>query len=94
MGYIILDQVLLPSGLVKILDPNFPPMTKVTRFIVFLVLRYVYLFTLYLDYFSCLVLHFGIYFYLNACILGKSYGRIVCFQFILLSKPTCLKMFI
>ena len=27
---------LLPSGLVKILDPNFPPMTKVTRFIAFL----------------------------------------------------------
>ena len=25
---------LLPSGLVKILDPNFPPMTKVTSFIV------------------------------------------------------------
>jgi hypothetical protein len=35
MGYIILDQVYLPSGLVKILDPNFPPMTKtghITRY--------------------------------------------------------------
>jgi hypothetical protein len=29
---------LLPSGLVYILDPNSPPMTKVTRFIAFLVL--------------------------------------------------------
>jgi hypothetical protein len=46
---------LLPSGLEKILDPNFPPMTKVTRFIVFL-FRYTYLFTLYLVYLSCLVL--------------------------------------
>jgi hypothetical protein len=36
MGYIISDQVYLPSGLVKTLDPNFPPMTKVTRFAVFL----------------------------------------------------------
>jgi hypothetical protein len=45
MGYIISDQVELPSGLVKILDPNFPPMTKVTRFIVFLIFRYAYLFS-------------------------------------------------
>jgi hypothetical protein len=29
---------LLPSGLVYTLDPNSPPMTKVTRFIVFLFL--------------------------------------------------------
>jgi hypothetical protein len=29
---------LLPSGLVNTLDPNSPPMTKVTRFIVSLVL--------------------------------------------------------
>jgi hypothetical protein len=46
---------LLPSGLVKILDPNFPPMTKVTRFIVPLVFRYAYLFSVYLVYPSCLV---------------------------------------
>jgi hypothetical protein len=57
MGYIILDQDYLPSGLVKILDPNFPPMTKVTRFIVSLAFRYVYLFILYLVYLSCLVLY-------------------------------------
>jgi hypothetical protein len=57
MGYIIFDQVYLPSGLVKILGPNFLPMTKVTRFIVSLVFRYAYLFTLYLVYFTCLVLH-------------------------------------
>jgi hypothetical protein len=42
---------------VNILDPNFPTMTKVTRFFVFLVFRYAYLFTLYLVYLSCLVLH-------------------------------------
>jgi hypothetical protein len=28
----------------------------------------------------------------DACILGKSYGTIVHFKFILLSKPTCFKM--
>ena len=32
--------ILLPSGLVNTLDPNSPPMTMVTRFIVF---RYAYL---------------------------------------------------
>jgi hypothetical protein len=58
MGYIILDQVYLPSGLVNTLDPNFPPITKVTRFIIFLVFRYAYLFSLCLVYLSCLVLHF------------------------------------
>jgi hypothetical protein len=57
MGYIILDKVYLPSGLVKILDPNFPPMTKITSFIASLVFRYAYLFILYLVYLSCLVLH-------------------------------------
>ena len=56
---------LLPSGLVKILDPNFPPMTKVTRFIVSLVFRYAYLFTLYLVYLSCPVLHLLFTFVLN-----------------------------
>jgi len=35
---------LLPSGLVKILDPNFPPMTKVTRFIAFFINIYVSIF--------------------------------------------------
>jgi hypothetical protein len=49
------------------LDPNFPPMTKVTRFIVFLIFRYAYLFTLYLVYLSCLVFTFV----LKLCILGK-----------------------
>jgi hypothetical protein len=49
---------LLLSELVKILDPNFPPMTKVTRFATFLNFRYVYLFTVYLVYPSCLVLQF------------------------------------
>jgi hypothetical protein len=28
-----------------------------------------------------------------ACILGQSYGRNACFQFIFLSKPTWFKMF-
>jgi hypothetical protein len=83
----------LPSELVKILDPNFPPMTKVTRFIVFLIFRYAYLFVV-----SSLPLmpsiKFGIYFYLNVCILGKSHGRIACFQFIYLSKPTWIKKLI
>jgi hypothetical protein len=78
----------LPSELVKILDPNFPPMTKVTRFIVFIVFRYTYLFILYLVYLSCLVLHLVFTFVLKLCILGKSHGRIACFQFIHLSKPT------
>jgi hypothetical protein len=36
---------LLPSGLVNTLDPNSPPVTKVTRFIVFIIFRYVYLFS-------------------------------------------------
>jgi hypothetical protein len=35
---------LLPSELVNTFDLNSPPMTKVTRFVVFLVFRYVYLF--------------------------------------------------
>ena len=56
---------LLPSGLVKILDPNFPPMTKVTRVIVSLVFGYAYLFTFYLVYLSCLVLHLLFTFVLN-----------------------------
>jgi hypothetical protein len=42
-------------------------MTKVTRFIVFLIFRYAYLFTLYLVYLSCLVFTFV----LKLCILGK-----------------------
>jgi hypothetical protein len=36
---------LLPSGLVYTLDPDSPPMTKVTRFVVFRVFRYAYLFS-------------------------------------------------
>jgi hypothetical protein len=39
---------LLPSGLVNTLDPNSPPLTKVTRLILFPVLRYVYLVFQYL----------------------------------------------
>jgi hypothetical protein len=31
-----IESSLLPSGLVKILDPNSPPMTKITRFTAFL----------------------------------------------------------
>jgi hypothetical protein len=92
MGYIISDQVELPSGSVKILDPNFPPMTKVTRFIVFLIFRYAYLFSCIYFYLPCLVFHL-IFALDNACILGKSHGRIACFQFITLSKPTWFKMF-
>jgi hypothetical protein len=39
-----ISSSLLPSGLLHTLDPNSPPMNKVTRVIVFLVFRYVYLF--------------------------------------------------
>jgi hypothetical protein len=78
---------LLPSGLVNILDPNFPPMTKVTRFIVF---RYAYLASS-LPFMPSITI--GIYFCLNACTLGKSHGRIACFQFIFVSKPTWFKLF-
>jgi hypothetical protein len=92
MGYIILDQVYLPSGLVKILDPNFPTMTKVTSFIVSLVFRYAYLFTFISSLPFLPSITFVIYFCLKLCILGKSHGRIACFQFIYLSKPTWLKM--
>jgi hypothetical protein len=83
---------LLPSGLVNTLDPKSPPMTKVTRFIVFLVFRYAYLFYLYLVLPFIPSISIGIYFCLNACILGKSYGRIAHLQFVLLSKPTWFKM--
>jgi hypothetical protein len=44
---------LLPSGLVNTLDPNSPPMTKVTRFIIFFVLDmriYFLVSSLYLSY--------------------------------------------
>jgi hypothetical protein len=34
-----------------------------------------------------------IYSCLNACILGKSHGRIARFQFIFISKPTWFKLF-
>jgi FtsZ-binding cell division protein ZapB len=44
-GMLHIGSSLLPSGLVYTLDPNSPPMTKVTRFIVFLVFRYAYLFS-------------------------------------------------
>jgi hypothetical protein len=91
MGYIIVDQVYLPSGLVKILDPNFPPMSKVTSFIVSLVFRYAYLFTFIssLPFLPSTTLVIC----LKSCILGKSHGMIACFQFIYLSKPTWFKMF-
>jgi hypothetical protein len=48
---------LLPSGLVYTLDPNSPPMTKVTRFIVFRVLDMHIYFPVSRFYISCLVLH-------------------------------------
>jgi hypothetical protein len=79
---------LLPSGLVKILDPNFPPMTKVTRFTVFLIFRYEYLSVMYLVLPFMPSITFCTYFSLNACILGKSHGRSACLKFIHLSKPT------
>jgi hypothetical protein len=67
---------LLPSGLVKILDPNFPPMTKVTSFIVF----FVFTIGIYLSSLPFLPsITFVMYFCLKSCILGKSYGRIACF---------------
>jgi hypothetical protein len=68
-------------------------MTKVTRFIVFLVFRYAYLFLLYLVLPFIPSISIGIHFLIkSACILGKSYGRIDHFQFILLSKPTWFKI--
>jgi hypothetical protein len=83
---------LLPSGLVKILDPNFPPMTKVTRFIsCFWICVSTYLVSS-LPFLPSIT--FVMYLCLKSCILGKSYGRVACFQFIYLSKPTWLKMFI
>jgi hypothetical protein len=82
---------LLPSELVKILDPNFPPMTKVTRFIIFLIFRYAYLFFLHLVLSFMPSFTFCTYFCLNACILGKSHGRTACFKFIHLSKLHDLK---
>jgi hypothetical protein len=39
------------------LDPNYPPMTKVTRFIVFLVLDMRIYFLISRFYLTCLVLH-------------------------------------
>jgi hypothetical protein len=57
MGYIILDQVYCQVGLVNILDPNSPPMTKVTRSVVFLVLDTCIYFLASSSYLSYLVLH-------------------------------------
>jgi hypothetical protein len=46
----------MPSGLVKILDPNSPPTTQVTRFIAFsLDIRIYFLVSNF--YLACLVLH-------------------------------------
>jgi hypothetical protein len=70
---------LLPSGLVKTLDPNFPPMTKVTSFIIFLVFRYVYLFYLLSSLPFLPSITFVMYFRSKSFILGKSYGRIASF---------------
>jgi hypothetical protein len=57
MGCIILYQLYCQEGLVNILDPNSPPMNKVTRFIYFLFI-YAYLFFLISSiYLTCLVLH-------------------------------------
>jgi hypothetical protein len=71
---------LLPSELVKILDPNIPPMTKVTRFTVFLIFRYEHLSFMYLVLPFMPSITFCAYFSLNACILGKSHGRSACFK--------------
>jgi hypothetical protein len=45
MGYIILDHVYCQVGLCIFWTQISPPMTKVTIFIIFLVFRYVYLFS-------------------------------------------------
>jgi hypothetical protein len=68
-------------------------MTKVTRFIAFLVFRYVYLFSVHLVLPFMPSITIGSYFCLNACILGQSYGRVARFQFIFVNKLTCFKMF-
>jgi Ca2+/Na+ antiporter len=47
---------LLPSGLMNTLDPNSPPMTKVTRFIVFFLDMRIY-FLVSSFYLTCIVLH-------------------------------------
>jgi hypothetical protein len=52
-------------------------MTKVTRFVVFLVFRYEYLFSISSFYLSYLVLQLVFTFlFKNAYIQGRSYGRI------------------
>jgi hypothetical protein len=68
-------------------------MTKVNRFIVFLVFRYAYLFFLHLILPFMPSITISIYFCLNECILGQSYGRIAHFQFIFVSKHIWFKMF-
>jgi hypothetical protein len=58
-----IESSLLPSGLVNTLDPNSPPMTKVTRFIVFFIhldMRIYFLVSSF--YLSCLVLHVVFFF--------------------------------
>jgi hypothetical protein len=65
MGCIILDQVYCQVGLVNTLDPNFPPMTKVTRFIVFPFLDMRIYFLVSSFYLTCLVLHVIFTFYSN-----------------------------
>jgi hypothetical protein len=79
---------LLPSKLIKSLDPNFPPMTKVTRFIIFLCVSIYFISSL--PFMPSITI--CTYFCLNACILGKSHDRIACFKYIHLSKPTWFKM--
>jgi hypothetical protein len=51
-----IESSLLPSGLVKILDPESPHMTQVTRFIAFSLDMCIY-FLISSFYFTCLVLH-------------------------------------
>jgi hypothetical protein len=82
---------LLTSGLVNTLDPNSPPMTKVIRFIVFLVLDMHIYFSVSRFYLTCLVLHVIFILIVVACILGQSYGRNAHLQFIFLSKSTWFK---
>jgi hypothetical protein len=56
LGCISWDTSYWIKFIAKWVSEYIPPMAKVTRFIVFLVFRYAYLFILHLVYLSCLVL--------------------------------------
>jgi hypothetical protein len=61
MGYIILDQVYCQVGYWIFWTQISPPFTKVTRFIVFLVFRYAYLFSMNLVLLLTPSISIGIY---------------------------------